>query len=104
MNHLQKFPVPTPLEMEKLDRLDRGNWNYEPKTELTQLPGGRRVLILDPRGFLKTTINAQSHSIQWILNYPDVAMMIIQSNGEKAEMILGEIKRHFQANPRFRAL
>jgi hypothetical protein len=104
MNILQKFPLPTMKEMEDLDRLDRGNWAYTPKLEMTALPGGRRVLILDPRGFLKTTINAQSHSIQWIINYPDVARTIVQSNGKKARDILGEIKRHFQANPRFRAL
>lgn len=104
MNHLQKFPLPPATLLEKYDRLDHGNWIYTPHTELTQLPGGRRVLILDPRGFLKTTINAQSHSIQWILNYPDVAMMVIQSNGDKSEMILGEIKKHFQANETFRDL
>jgi predicted phage terminase large subunit-like protein len=104
MNLLQKFPLPTPGEMEKLERLNGGNWVYTPHTDLTALPGGRRVLILDPRGFLKTTINAQSHSIQWILNYPDIAMMVIQSNGDKAEMILGEVKKHFQANPIFRSL
>jgi predicted phage terminase large subunit-like protein len=62
------------------------------------------VLILDPRGFLKTTINAQSHTIQWILNYPDIAILMFQSNIQKAEMIIGEIKQHFQANPRFRDL
>src|SRR5579883_2793995 len=104
MNLLQKFPLPSPGDLEKFDRLDRGNWIYTPPTELTKLPGNRRVLILDPRGFLKTTINSQSHSIQWILNYPDIAMMITQSNTEKAQMILGEIKRHFQANERFRQL
>lgn len=104
MNLLQKFPAPLEKDWDKYERLDRGNWTYTPHTELTKLPGGRRVLILDPRGFLKTTINAQSHTIQWILNYPDMAAMVIQSNGEKAEMILGEIKKHFQANPRFRGL
>lgn len=104
MNKLQKFPLPSPEELEKYDRLDRGNWIYTPYKEMTDLPGARRVLILDPRGFLKTTINAQSHSIQWVINYPDVAMTIIQSNGKKARDILGEIKRHFQTNPRFRGL
>jgi predicted phage terminase large subunit-like protein len=104
MNLLQRFPLPEDVDLERYERLDRGNWIYTPPLPLQSLPGKRRVLILDPRGFLKTTINAQSHSIQWILNYPDIAMMIIQSNGDKAEMILGEIKRHFQANPRLRSL
>lgn len=51
-----------------------------------------------------TTINAQAHTIQWIINYPDVTIQIIQSNTEKAELILGEIKSHFQKNPVFREL
>lgn len=104
MNLLQKFPLPRANELNKFERLDRGNWVYTPVKPIVQLPGNRRVLILDPRGFLKTTINSQSHTIQWILNYPDIAMMIIQSNTEKAQMILTEIKQHFQATAAFRQL
>lgn len=104
MNRLQKFPVPTLRQFEDNDRIVNGRWRYTPITPMYDLPGGRRVLILDPRGFLKTTINAQSHTIQWILNYPDIAMMIIQATSDKAISILGEIKRHFQANETFRAL
>lgn len=104
LNRLQRFPLPTFDQLVNNDKPVHGIWRYTPITPLYDLPAGRRVLILDPRGFLKTTINAQSHSIQWILNYPDIAMMIIQSNSEKAESILGEIKRHFQANQTFRAL
>lgn len=105
INKLQRFPLPKNQEQAyQAERLERGNFIYDPIVPITDLSGGRRVLILDPRGFLKTTINAQSHSIQWILNYPDIAMMVIQSNTEKAEMILGEIKAHFQGNPKFRAL
>jgi hypothetical protein len=101
---VQKFPSPTREEFDKNDRIERGRWVYTPVLEMTKLPGKRRVLILDPRGHLKTTINAIAHTIQWIINYPNIAIQIIQSNNEKAELILGEIKKHFQANPRFRAL
>lgn len=104
MDRLQKFPEPTLEQFYKNDQLVGKRWVYTPITPLYDLPGGRRVLILDPRGFLKTTINAQTHMIQWILNYPDIAAMIIQSNSEKAEAILGEIKKHFQANTMFRTL
>ncbi len=99
---LQKFPVPTREQFFEHDKVVNGKWEYKPLQRMTSLPGGRRVLILDPRGWLKTTINAQAHTIQWILNYPDVAIMIFQSNLDKAEMILGEIKKHFQYNDDFR--
>lgn len=104
MNKLQKFPIPTPEQFAENDKVVGGKWIYKPLQRHTSLPGGRKVLILDPRGWLKTTINAQSHTIQWLLNYPDIAIMVIQSNLEKAEMILGEIKQHFQYNAIFRQL
>lgn len=101
---LQKFPLAPEATLFEHERFDRGNVVYKPLTPMYNLPSGRRVLILDPRSFLKTTINAQSHTIQWILNYPGIALQIIQSNSQKAEDILREIKRHFQSNLKFRAL
>ncbi len=104
VNILQKFPLPNKEQFTENDQIVNGQWVYKPLQRMTSLPGKRRALILDPRGWLKTTINAQSHSIQWIINYPDIAIQIFQSNLEKAEMILGEIKRHFQYNTMFRQL
>jgi len=101
---LQKFPVPEGEQFYKNDRWTGTTWNYTPIKHKQQLEGGRRVLILDFRGSLKTTINAQAHAIQWIINYPDIAIAIFQSNIEKAELILKEIKNHFQHNPIFRRL
>ena len=87
---LQKFPYPkNKEEFEEHDVWNGKTWRYRPLKDMQALPGDRRVLILDPRGHLKTTINAQSHTIQWILNYPDIAIAIFQSNLEKAELILG---------------
>lgn len=106
INTLQKFPRPTKAQFETYDILNRdtGKWEYKPLMPMTEMPGKRRRLILDPRGHLKTTINAQAHTIQWILNYPSIAIQIIQSNAEKAEAIIREIKQHFQYNPVFRDL
>lgn len=104
LNILQKFPVPTEIQFSENDKIVGGKWVYTPIQRHTSLPGGRKVLILDPRGWLKTTINAQSHTIQWLLNYPDISIMIVQSNLDKAIQIVGEIKRHFQYNPIFRQL
>lgn len=102
---LQKFPYPkNKEEFEENDVWNGKTWRYKPLRDMQSLSGDRRVLILDPRGHLKTTINAQSHTIQWILNYPDAAIAIFQSNLEKAELILGEIRRHFQFNERLRQI
>jgi predicted phage terminase large subunit-like protein len=51
-----------------------------------------------------TTLNCATHSIQWLLNYPDLAMLMVQSTTEKAELNLQEIKSHFIHNPTFREI
>jgi predicted phage terminase large subunit-like protein len=105
LDRLQKFPSPPDRETRwKHDKFVNGQWVYTPLVPMPKLEGKRRLLILDARGHLKTTINAQAHVIQWIINYPDCAILIVQSTADKAESILGEIKRHFQGNPRFRQL
>jgi len=105
LNSLQKFPEPYGgLTKEEHDFWTGSTWRYKPLMDMDLLPGKRRRLILDPRSFFKTTLNIQAHSIQWILNYPDIAIAIFQSSLEKAELILKEIKHHFQYNPRLRAL
>jgi len=106
---LQKFPRPSLMEQARQHDVynkKTGKWDYTPIVpKMVEIPGAkRRRLILDPRGHLKTTINAQAHTIQWIINYPDIAVQIIQSNTDKAIEIVEEIKRHFQYNPLFRQL
>lgn len=103
---LQKFPVPSDDEALKHDQFDlkTGVWRYRPIKPLTALLCTNRNLILDPRGFYKTSVNTMAHTIQWVLNYPDVAIAIIQSNGEKAAIFLDEIKQHFKYNETFREL
>lgn len=106
-SRLQAFPRPTAAQFDENDQFINGKWVYKPiipMDEFTRMAGKRRRLILDSRGTLKTTINAQAHTIQWIINYPDIAMAIIQSSTQKASDILLEIKKHFTANPRFREL
>lgn len=104
---LQQFPKPTREEFDKNDYYENGKWNYKPihsLKEFVALPGKRRRLILDSRGHLKTTINCQAHTIQWLLNYPDLAVLIIQSNLDKGNMIVDEIRDHFRYNPKLRQL
>lgn len=101
---LQKFPRPTLEEFEENDRLINGKWIYRPLKPLEALLCSSRTLILDSRGFLKTSINMEAHTIQWILNYPNIAIQLLQSNTEKAQGILRAIKQHFTGNPRLREL
>jgi len=101
---LQKFPSPTPDQFVQNDKIV----SYQPILPLYSLPGAlhgsRKVLILDPRGFLKSTCNVMTHAIQWLLNYPDISMLITQATSPNAEAILDEITRHFLYNEKFRSL
>lgn len=105
LDSLQKFPYPkNNEEFVKNDDISTGYVRYVPLKNITTLEGSRRTLILDYRSSMKTTINAVAHTIQWILNYPNIAILICQSSSEKAEEIVKEIKRHFQYNEKFRQL
>ncbi len=75
-----------------------------PRVEMWDLEGDRNNLLLVSRGFLKTTIHTVAHIIQWIINYPDVRILMVTSTDEKAQIIVGKIKQHFQFNPLFRFL
>ena len=79
-----------------------GQIQYRPHMDLWYLEGKRSRLILDPRGHLKTTIISISHDIQWIINYPDVRILITTATGDLSEKVLRELKGHFQHNEKFR--
>lgn len=42
-----------------------------------------------------TSINIMAHSVQWILNYPDIAILLVHAKAEIAEDILGEVRDMF---------
>lgn len=109
VNTLQQFPAPADNERIKYDKPTVGpdgklTWEYSPITEMLKLPGHRRRLILDSRGTLKTTINVAAHSIQWVLNYPEIAILIVHAKQEVAEDIAGEIRDKFATCEELRAL
>jgi predicted phage terminase large subunit-like protein len=68
------------------------------------LTGPRQRLNMIPRGHLKTTVATVAHSIQWIINYPDVRTLIFTHSDGKAKDFLGMIKNHFIQNEVFRYL
>ena len=96
LDHLQHFKGGT-------DHVDeRGQCRFEPKIPLWELQGSRNTLILFPRGHLKSSIITIAHTIQWILNYPDIRILISTATGDQVKKFLTEIKGHFQFNAMFR--
>lgn len=77
---------------------------YQPATPMWELKGPRRRLILIPRGHLKSTICTTAHTIQWLINYPDVRILISTATEAQATKFISEIKQHFQMNNKFRSL
>jgi predicted phage terminase large subunit-like protein len=105
LDKLQHFPKPKDQhEFDEHDKLVGKSWVYTPLVPLKDLRCSKRTLILDSRGFLKTSINVIAHTLQWIINYPDITILIVQSNTEKAELFLKGVKAHFVNNPKFRQL
>lgn len=102
---LQTFDLPSFELCEQYDvRLPNGRWKYTPPIPMLSLPGKRRRLLLDFRGSLKTSLNVIAHTVQWIINYPDAAILIVHTSSEKAEIVVNRIREIFQYNPVFRAL
>lgn len=104
IERLQKFKKPTQEEFYLNDRFEKGQWKYLPLVAHQKLAGTRRMVYLDPRGHLKTSLNTIAHSIQFILNYPNIAIMISVANTERAKLILKEILEHFTTNEKFRRI
>ncbi len=103
LNILQKFPAPPLAQQRTYDLVTPTRTEYiKPFVPMERLQGSRRRLILDPRGFYKTTINVVCHTIQWILNYPDITILIVHARQETAEDMLSEIRNHFVYNPNLR--
>lgn len=76
----------------------------EPKVPLWDLEGPRNHLLLYPRGHLKTSINTVAHSIQWILNYPNVRILVTTATEDLAKEIMQLIQAQFTVNERMKFL
>lgn len=106
IKHLQQFPLPdldTARQRDKI--LDTGKFLYTPGDAYRELQGNRRRVLLFSRGYFKTTCNTIAHCIQWLLNYPQLALALLFSVDSKAQDILkNSIKAHFQYNNKLREL
>ncbi len=96
LDHLQQFKGGTD------EVLPSGNLKYTPTVPLEKLEGPRSRLILWPRGHLKTTIATIAHSVQWIINYADVRILLGMAIGDQVTKVISELKGHFQSNNKFR--
>lgn len=54
----------------------------------------REMMLLDSRGFYKSTINGID-AVQWLLNCPDIRILIITGEYKLANAFLTEIKNYF---------
>ena len=94
---LQKFRGGT-------EEYSAGRWVYRPAIPFWQLEGCRQTLFLYPRGHLKTTVITIAHSIQWIINYPNIRILVSTAIGDQCDLIVSSIKKQFQYNDDFRTL
>lgn len=99
--HLQQFKGGTePLNQVTI----KTGAGYKPLVPMWELEGRRKKLSLVTRGGLKTSILTQAHSIQWILNYPDIRILLVSAQLGRAKDFLKGIKDHFIKNELFRWL
>ena len=61
----------------------------------TDYVGKKERLLLVPRGGFKSSIN-MADTVQWIINYPEVTIMILTGVLKLATDFVGEIKGHFK--------
>jgi hypothetical protein len=96
---VQKFD-----ECQGADTVTAEGWfRYQPKWEDPEpLVGPRRRLILDARGHYKTTINSIAHTIQWVLNFPDINILMVHASLEQAQEKFAEVRDHFRYNKTLR--
>jgi predicted phage terminase large subunit-like protein len=97
---LQKFTG----GVDKGERITLKGCDYAPNVEMWRLPGKRKKLILIPRGHLKSTVATIAHTIQWIINYQDIRILISTATQGQAIKFISEMKAHFQQNEAFRYL
>lgn len=57
----------------------------------------KTALILDPRGFFKTSLNL-SDIVQWLLNCPDAKILLLTAENKRASDLLIAVKKYFKAD------
>lgn len=106
IEHLQQFNYCSQEEARAMDVAQpNGKFKYTPMDPYVVLQGTRRRVLLFSRGYFKTSVNTIAHTIQWLLNFPQIAIADLFSTDGKAQDILSNgIKQHFQFNRKLRDL
>jgi hypothetical protein len=73
------------------------NYKLDPSLPLYDQPIVKDELILWPRGHYKTTARVVQ-AIQFILNFPDIRIVLMQGTKKLSEGLLAEIKSHFSGD------
>src|SRR6185369_1764441 len=79
------------------------DYKLDPSLPLYDQPIVKDELILWPRGHYKTTARVVQ-AIQFILNFPDIRIVLMQGTKKLSKGLLAEIKSHFFDNPKSRLL
>lgn len=66
------------------------------------LPGARNSMVLFSRDCLKSTVANIAHTIQWIINYPYIRILLNTAIADQAELFTKELLKHFRYNETFR--
>jgi predicted phage terminase large subunit-like protein len=109
---LQKFPGANEFHKTIADYRDamQGKVLWEPKCVMEHLsanPGfvqSRDNLILFPRGHIKSTLVTIAHTIQWIINFPNVRVLLTTATETLVTSFIIELRNHFILNDQLRLL
>jgi len=112
LDALQHFPGAREFHKTAEDYLaaTRGKVLWEPLQSLESLAwnachvADRQTIYLFPRGHLKSTAITIAHSIQWILNYPNVRILLTTATETLVTAFVIEIRQHFIQNEVLRQL
>lgn len=93
---------PSRINAGRIEDLVTGYKPYVP--DIWDLEGARERLILIPRNHLKTTVATIAHTIQWVINYPNIRILLSSGTGDQVKGFIRAIKEHFVSNEMFRWL
>jgi len=71
-----------------------GKYIPDPNQVGIQINFAKTMILLDPRGFFKSTID-NIDTIQWLINCPDARVLIVSGVKDLAEKFLLDAKRYF---------
>lgn len=81
-------------DFERNSLADFGHYIIDPLEEQVKANFARTMILLDPRGFFKSFTN-QIDCVQWIINCPDIRILIMSGTYKLTLQFLGGVKNRF---------